>query len=223
MLGELMPHPQGFDMFLAVESAGIVDLLLNHHSHSKLETRATNDGYLIPTRFESISTLRKRAKSIDIEYDKSGRVSFENVIPPDKRAMRKEVTASKKSMFNPLFASIEVHRHVLQYRKDPQHNTFKIPIYDARRLAEYHFTIVGRETLNINHQKHPVIHVHFTRQLIEGYTNREWKNDQKESPEIDIYLTDDERTLPLKFQGKLGMGTITATFAKACNTRTECE
>ncbi|MBL0319964.1 MAG: DUF3108 domain-containing protein [Alphaproteobacteria bacterium] len=223
MLGELMPRKGGFNMFLAVESAGIVDILLNHHSHSTLETTYTKDGRLMPIQFRTESTLRNKEKSIHIDYDHQGGVKHEEVIPADKRVKRPEVNSSRKTMFNPLFASLEVHRHVLEYRKDPTHNNFKIPVYDARRLAEYQFTIIGRKNISVNHQDFRVIHVHFTRQLLEGYTKKEWKNDENERPEIDVYLTDDEQTLPIKFQGQLGMGTITATLSNVCHTRTECE
>jgi hypothetical protein len=213
---ELTENPSHYAMAADVTFTGLVKLFASHSSH----TTVVGDGaaYDYPTRnYETHYRTKKKRKSVKMVM-KAGKIVEEAVVPPDNRATRPAVPAAdKNAAFDPLSLIVKMRREIAANK-----NTFSINAYDGRRLTEVDFTMLGKRTLQSSDKKTPVIAVNVRRKLLAGFTASEIDDWNSKEPALTIYLSDDARLIPLKFEVPMWFGMVSATLVKECAASESC-
>jgi hypothetical protein len=204
-----------------IESYGIVKKISKYESKFKTKFQYV-EGEFVPNSYYTEFQQRNGSRKIDIKYNNDGVVSEEKVVPPDNRAKRPAVDDNlKQDAFDPLTAFMAA-RKMLKESLAKGEDQFELKMYDGRRLAKLVFNIEGRFDRNIKGNKHKVIKVTFKRKPIEGFTNNELKRMKGEEPIFTLYLSDDEKLLPLKADAEAPLGTAVLLFEKECLSIDEC-
>ena len=212
-----------FHMESHINSKGIAKKVSKFWNVTKSSTRKTAKGEFIPYQFDSISRLRKKKRSIAINYVDSGTIEQETVTPPDNRHKRPAVENERKiGTFDPHTAVLVAHKQIKD-ALDSCKKYFTVPIYDARRLSNLNFVMKGRKKLKYNDKVISVVHVTLERDAVAGYTNNEKKRMKKENPVIDLYLEDNHLMLPVKVVANAPIGSATAILERQCYDISSCE
>jgi hypothetical protein len=100
--------------------------------------------------------------------------------------------------------------------------SFKLNIYDGRRLADLQFKISPSSKMQINGKDEDVIKVTFVRRPLKGFTGNELKRMSGEEPIFTTYVSNDEKLLPLKMDADAILGKAVLVFEKECPSLKEC-
>jgi hypothetical protein len=192
---------------------GFVDYVFGWMSYTA-STMKVYKNKVVPETFKSKITLKKKTKEIDIDYDDSGRITHEIVIPPDNRGKRPAVDDKLKiGTLDPLSIVIETRRIVMDtfrtnnFNDKGMHN-FKLPLYDGRKKTEVNFELKKEKAKGLYHLK-------FTQKPIAGYTNNELKDIAKGERVIELFI-DPETFTPVFAQGSSPLGQARAKWMNDC-------
>jgi hypothetical protein len=172
-------------------------------------------------RFDATSSSKKGTKQIHLVYDENGAVTEDSFVPPDPLEKRAPVAPEqKKGSYDPLSYVLAVREKLHEALQ--QHQTaFDVTIYDGKRLAETHYTIMGKTSLQVGQTATPAIALRGTRTPKAGYTAKELNRMQGEPP-MTAYLSDDAQLVPLLLVVQLPLGNLNASLDQQCNTDGSC-
>ena len=221
---EIRQNKKGIYRFeLRVKSKGLLDWVTNYHSDS-VTTFKLQQGKVIPITFESEGWLRKKYRRTYMEYDKNGLVTKEILFPPKKSWKHEEVPLKLlRDAQNPLTGAILSREKIIAFLDaDLRENRFEIPIYDAKRLGKYTYTILGEEKMSYKGSNVNTIGMRFTRSAIAGFSDSEIKK-LKEEPTISVYFIKDQSLLPFKGEAKIPYGgSAVILFNRNCESIDAC-
>ncbi|PIR38087.1 MAG: hypothetical protein COV35_07555 [Alphaproteobacteria bacterium CG11_big_fil_rev_8_21_14_0_20_39_49] len=220
-VADLKAHVKEDGLDAIIESYGIVKKVSKYESVFKTRFNYV-EGEFVPDSYYTEFQQRNGGRKIDIKFNKDGTVAKEEVTPPDNRAKRPAVSEKlKHDTFDPLTAFMAARKKVKE-SLEKGNNSFSIKMYDGRRLSDLDFKIEGRFDRKISGTKHKLVKVTFKRKPIEGYTQNELKRMQKEEPVFTLYLSDDEKLLPIKMDADAPLGTAVLLFEKDCPSLDKC-
>ena len=224
LVSEIKEEKKGlFHIESHINTKGMVKRLTKYKSITKSYSLKNSMGNFIPDNFESSSRLRKKRRTIEINYNDTGLIDKEKVIPADNRLKRPAVDNTLK------IDSVDPHTAILVAHKEirkalvSNNEEFSIALYDARRMSKLNFTVHGRKIIKHNDKDIRAIHVSFYREAVAGYTGREKERMENENPIIDIYLEDNEMMLPIKALAEAPIGSASAILERQCYDILSCE
>jgi hypothetical protein len=200
-------------------SNGFIDYLFGWRSNTIAVTKAYKNK-TIPQSFRTKVLLKKKTREIAIDYDKNGKITFEQVTPPDNRAKRPAVEDSKKiGSLDPLSIVLEAHRMIKNGFVENNFDSkgkyvFSLPLYDGRRRSDINFEVDKKKNND------GLIHLKITQKPLAGYTENEWREIRKGERSVDIYLNPTSYW-PVQAEGKSALGSARAKFLHDCQTKFE--
>ena len=221
-IANLLAQSSGNKIDALIDSRGIVKKVSKFSSDTSTVFNFDGNSYT-PVSFHTKFRLKNKTREINIEYDESGTITKDSVVPPDRRSKRPAVPESmKKNTFDPLTSFMKA-RYEIKNNLAKGQNKFTIDMYDGRRLSKLNFEIVGKfKDYNINNVKRDVIKAYFKRESVAGYTSNELRRAKKEEPLFTLYISDDEYFLPIKVDAKAPLGSVVILFEKECEALEEC-
>ena len=216
-IADLAASVKGNKVDTIIESYGIVRKVSKYRSKTQSKFDFA-DGRFVPLSFYAEFTQRNGGRSIDIKYDESGNIIHEKVTPPDKRYKRPAVEDEMKiNTVDPLTAFLAARLKLIENMQAGKQN-FSFNMYDGRRLSRLDFKIKGRYERDFeDHGKQKIIEVAFRRNPVAGYTDNELERIDGEEPDFTVFLTDDDKLLPIKVDAKAKLGTAVLLYDKDCD------
>lgn len=199
-----------YSVRLGVTSAGVVNLFTRHESDTVATGKITATRYL-PQFYESYYKTKKKPRHIKLVFDAEGRITEELNEPPENRAIRPEVPHEKKDgSYDPLTGFL-----ALRSGLNP------LTAFDAKRLYEVKAEDKGTGTLS--GVDVPVKHYVLSRTPLAGLTEKEKKEYKEGEPPLDLYISDDNRAIPVYMTMPVFMGSVKGRLVKECKTWDECK
>lgn len=210
----------GYDMTTDIMSTGIVNMFVQHTSHSVVSAKGKHFPYAL-VNYETNYQTKKKKKHVTMTY-KDGVVTQEEALPPDNRDTRPAVTKAMKDVsVDPLSFIIAMRQKVYEAYQGHK-DGFTLYVYDGRRLTQVNFVIVGDTNVAFDKTKAEVVQVDVSRKQIEGFTASEIADARKKDPPLHVYFTRDERMIPILFEAPMWLGTARASLLKECAKGESC-
>lgn len=220
IIADFKVEVDGNSMASSIQSLGVVRKVSKYSNTSEGKFKKVGNSY-VPTYYHSYLTQRQGSKEVTINYDASGKIIKEAVVPPDKAYKRPPVkNESKQSVVDPITAAL-VAREKIRASLASGEKQFSFNIYDGRRLSRLDFNIEGEESIKVLDKRRDVVRISFRRVALEGYTNNELKRMKGEEPDIVVYLGKDD-LLPLSAKAAAPLGKAVFKMVKECKTLEEC-
>ncbi|MCC7259405.1 MAG: DUF3108 domain-containing protein [Alphaproteobacteria bacterium] len=176
-----------------------------------------------PTHYDTYYHRRKGGgRKIVLDYEGDARIVKEDYNPPENRQKRPAVPPEQRDGAPDPITLALVVRQKLRALLDAGTKKFTMRMFDGRRLSDVNFEIVGKDIIEVKERRRDVIHIVYEQSPVAGYTNNEMKRLAGENPRVDIYISDDDRLIPLQVEGTAMMGTASAMFRKECRLFEEC-
>ena len=192
-------------------------------SKYKSETKATllflGDELYRQVDYYSHYHRRKDDRTITFTYSPDGQaITKETNIPPEKRWKRKAIDEKLKTgTLNPIalgFVARQRLIHLASVETSLEGKTFTLPLYDGRRLGNFHFSIHGKTKDNL-------YHISYVEKPVAGYTDNELERFSRGETIIHIYVSPDD-FIPVRAKGESFLGTATAQLAATCPSLETC-
>ena len=218
LIGEISEENGITHVTILMRSDKILKYVAEYHNLTTATMKNdTANGY-IPMVFDVKSTLRKKSKQLHMEYDEAGILKNKILTPPESAQKRPTIPPELlNGHIDPLTAVMLARAYIKQGK-----TKFSLNIYDGRNLFVVNYIVYGKTTTVVGGKRVDAIHISFSRRAIAGFTTKELHNLPRESPVIDLYLSDDELMLPLTATGKAIIGSANAKLRKECQTLDEC-
>jgi hypothetical protein len=202
-----------------IMSTGLIGAFVRHTSHTTVTGSGANFTY---PAMEYESNYQTKKKKKYVKMLRSNWLIEETLVPPDSRATRPAVEAElKKTAFDPLTMLLAMRKGVWDAMHGGAKN-FTLNAYDGRRLTEANFTVRDKGTMDYKGEPVAVILVDVRRKQLAGFTEKEIADYNPKEPTLHMYVTDDERLIPLRLEATVWMGTLSATLTNQCGTAGSC-
>lgn len=211
-----------YEARVAIETQDMVRTISQFWSDTSIHGVREKDAYR-PAHYDTYFHRRKGGpRKIVLDYEDNARIVKEDYNPPENRQKRPAVPPEQRDGApDPITLALAV-RQKLRTMLNAGTNIFTLRLFDGRRLSDVHFEIIGKDIIEVKEDRRRVIHIAYKQSPVAGYTNNEMKRMPSENPRVDIYVSDDERLIPLQVEGTAMMGTASATFRKECRLFEEC-
>ena len=205
----------GYNVTTSTDTTGIVKTLTNFYSHTVTVGKITNGQYL-PTQYDTKWQTKKNSPHIIVTYAENGEVS-EVAEPPENRNKRPEVEqVHKQGSFD--FASVFLNSRgqIKQMIESGQALPlqFTIKVFDARRVFNANFSVVGYENKKVDGNKQKLLHITLNRSVIAGFTTKELERIKNFNPTFDLWLNEDY--IPVIGSGQAVIGHAEMNLVSAC-------
>lgn len=201
-----------YALHLGVTSAGIVNLFTHHISDTTVVGKR-HDGRYCPIRYESRYQTKKKPRHILLVFDPKRHITEELNEPPENRAIRPEVPAElKDGSYDPLSGLMALRQGISP-----------LTAFDAKRLYQVKAEEKEHSSLTVMEKTQPVIHYILTRTPLGGMTAKETEEYKAGEPPLHLFISDDEKRVPVLVQMPVLMGNVKGTLIKECSTWDECK
>lgn len=205
-----------------VKAKGMAYSFTKHESVNKVEG-VKSSGRYIPQRFETVFKLRKDTRHIILHYDKQGNLVKEDNQPPENRKKRPEVPIELKRNVLDVMSVLFYQRGELYKALQTNQPRFTYRMYDGRRLTDLIIHMKGRQTISWRDAPTKVITFGVERIPIAGFKKSELEDLAKDNdPNIEFYLSDDGKLIPLKIVIDAQAGAFFANFDRDCESLEAC-
>lgn len=213
-----------YNFVALLNSTGLAKVISKYWSANATNGKLVGEKYL-PKDYNTRWRFKKEDKEIVVAYNDKGEVVQEVATPPEKRHKNPEVPPEiKKDGLDPITAGVTARKKVMELEKSGAAvgTKFTIPVFDARRKFDLHFTYKGYTTIKIKDTEREVIHVTFYRNPIAGFSANQLERAKGQDPNIDVYL-DPKTYIPVWAIGKAPLGSATFVLAESCVNQGACQ
>jgi hypothetical protein len=207
-----------------LDSTGLAKRISKYWS-ANITTGKLLGGKYLPSSYNTRWRFKKENKEIVVSYNDKGEVLQEVATPPERRDKNPEVPPEiKKDGLDPITAGVVARKKVMELEKSgaAYGTEFTIPVFDARRKFDIHFTYKGHQTLKLHDKDRDVVHVTFYREPIAGFSQNQLDRSKEQDPNIDVYL-DPQTYVPVWAIGKAPLGSATFVLAESCVNQDGCK
>lgn len=197
--------------------------LATKHSSTLTAQGIKREGKYLPQHFGTVFNLRGESRTIDLAYDKDGRLISETNNPPEPEWKRPPVPQELKADAIDPMTLFYAHRPLIHKAIRNGEREFTLRYYEGRRLTDLYYTVGEVEQVQIGKHSVPLLRVSVLRKPIAGYKEKELKKMAKKDYLLELYLTTDGRYMPQKFVVDAALGTFYATYKQACPSVDACE
>lgn len=213
-------NAQNYSATADIILTGVVSLFTSHSSHTTVDGSGKDYAYST-SEYETNYKTKKKKRYVKINY-KGEKFDQETLIPPESPTKRTPVsTEQKHGSFDPLSALLKA-RMLLINALEKGEKTFRLNVYDGRRLTQVDFTLLSTRTIRMEGKKVPVVAVQAKRTLLAGFTKSELADHDPKEPPMIMYFSNDEKLFPVRLETNLSFGTLTADLYKTCNAQESC-
>lgn len=202
-----------------IKSKGLASMFVKHSSDTKMDGLKVGPEYL-SQHYDANFQTRNKKKHINLTYDSAGNIEKEISEPED--ADRPKVSAEDKAgALDPLALLFKIRRKLFDALAASE-KTFKVKMYDGRRLTEVQVDISGLAERTIAGEKKNLIHVILTRKALSGYTDKELERMKDGINSMHAYFSDDAQLWPIMVEVDVYLATMRGEFTQACSKIEEC-
>ena len=224
----LAQTPDRYHIESDIRTSGLLNLFVKHKSHAAVDAGGQNFSYP-DVSYETNYSTRDKKHYVKLVY-RNGVMTEDTQIPPENHLKRPEVPlAMKKDAVDPLSFLLKMRQglwnslsHREKVPKATDEGAFSVKIYDGNRLTEADFTIEGKQILPYGDKKLPVIKLGLRRKLLAGFTKSELAEYDPKEATLYVYVTDDERLLPVKIETIFMLNMLSARLVRECAVGESC-
>lgn len=222
MVGEVEENRGQYTLRIAMRSLNIAKSLANYENDSAVIAHRSKEE-ILPSSFEIHSQLRKKKKHVKLTYDEAGIITSEDVSHPANPKKVKPIPPELKyGSIDPLTAALRVREQVKRYLANKGEGQFIIPVYEGKHLFMVYFSL-KEQSLKVGGRDIPVIHLHFFRKPLAGFSERELKEiAEGDDLVMEVYLTRDAALLPIQAEASTPLGKVKAVLKQECANWNEC-
>jgi hypothetical protein len=213
-----------YNYIALIDSTGLAKRISKYWSVNSAVGKLLNGNY-ITEAYNTRWRFKKENKEIKVSYNEKGEVLQEVATPPERRDKNPEVSPEiKKDGLDPITAGVKARKKVMELEKAGAAigSKFTIPIFDARRKFDVHFTYNGHQMLKIRDKVRDVIHLTFYRVPVAGFSKNQLERSKEQDPNIEVYL-DPQTFVPVWAIGKAPLGSATFVLTESCVNDKACE
>lgn len=212
-----------FEMHAISKTSGVVWLATRHKSTMDTTGQRKN-GHYLPLHFETDFKLRDDTRLITLDFAaEDGRLTSETNIPEEPEWKRPRVPVPLKGYaLDPLTPFFELRPRVYAALKGTGNSAFTLRYYDARRLTDLQFRVLGREVTTLDGKATSIVRVKVNRIAIAGYKEKELKEIADHDLSLELLLSDDGHLRPLQIIADTAFGNVYFNFRQACPTLDAC-
>ncbi len=215
---EIEETPTTYAITSDIVTSGLLKLIVKHSSHTTVDASAGEPHPLIT--YESNYQTRNKKKYVKMVYE-NGQVT-ETIEPPEPPGKRPPVPAAlKNNAFDPLSFALAIRRSVLEARAQGK-KTYKLNVYDGRRLTEASFYLKQNRSITYRGQPLQVTQVQVRRRLVAGFTQSELAKVDPDEPAVQMYVPLTGNGMPVRLEVRFLFGMLSATLVKECRTGESC-
>ncbi len=202
-----------YELTASFKSRGIVRIFKKLKSLSK--SYGITDGqksmHSLSFEYETDPDVSEQ-KHTRLRYDTLGELTLRDVFPEDDPWHRPPVSREKVTdVTTPGNLLWDFRRALLDAIKQDQ-TGFSLSFYDGQRLMSIHANRLGKEGYLIDETTYPVHKLALTRQLVDGFTDKEIKRYEEGEPVAYLYVGRDAPVIPLALEIDIKLGTLKAWF-----------
>ncbi len=202
-----------------IELSGIAKLFTQHKSHTEVKGSGAAFKYS-DINYETHYQIKKKKRHIKL-VNKDG-VLIEEVVEPFNPRRPKVPPELKNKALDPLSFLLHM-REQLAAALAAKAEEFSMMLFDGRSVTQINVKIEkDPKPLNYKGRKVPVIAISLRRKPIAGFTESELKEFDPKEPELYMYISKDERLVPIVVKTKIWLGTLTGTLVKECGAGESC-
>ncbi len=220
--GHFTDTPDSYNYNVRLDAMGLVRSFTNYWSESTITGKKLDGKYLPEVYDTHWQTKKQGIQRVVVTYSEGGNKVEEVATPPENRGKRPLVDIKdKKNTVDPISAGFSARDKIKAIAAAgvfPQ--SFKVPIFDSRRVFEMNITVLGYENKKIDGKKLRLLHVNINRTIIAGFNAKELAKAKQEDPNMDIYIGED--MIPVFATAKAPIGTATVTLVSRCS-GTDCK
>ncbi len=195
-----------------VASQGIINLFTRHSSDTTVTGKRAGNTYL-PQHYESYYKTKNKPRHIRLVFDAKGAITEELNEPPENRKIRPEVPhALKDGAYDPLTLLMAIRAGNQKPRG-----------FDAKRLFEVKVVKGEKGKRRVYRDIYPVQPYALSRIPLAGLTDKEKKEFEQGEPQLMLYLSDDQRRIPLAVSVPAYFGQVRGALVRECATWEECK
>ncbi len=200
-----------YKLRLIVASAGATNLFTHHMSDTVATGRREGNTYF-PEYYESYYKTKQKPRHIKLEFNKKGVVTTEINEPPEDRNDRPEIPhALKDGSYDPLTGFMALRS-----------GDAKLPAFDAKRLYEIYARKGSSHPLYREKTLQNALPFTLSRTPLAGLTAKELREYAKGEPEVTLYLSNDQRRIPLAMSMPILLGSVHGVLIKECKEWNDC-
>lgn len=195
-----------------LRTTGIARLISKHRREVKVTGLYSNEGYR-PLSYEYNSSTGKK-RHVELKYNSAGKL-IHRLNEPEDGAGRPQVSAlSALGSVDPLSSLLVIREKITkQLETDAPELPITFNIYDGRRLMEGTAQWVGTAKLTDRSDPFPVHKILLKRTPIDGFSAKEIKKfEETPEPPVYLYLSKDERMMPLLVEAEADIITLRARW-----------
>lgn len=197
-----------YEATMTIRSTGLAQLF--SPLSGKIEVNAGPGGRL----YEAFTTSGSKKNHYKLAWDGAGNLTERIVEPAEDPGHRPDVPPELARGVNDPLSFLLNLRQDLSAARDKGEAHFATRIFDTKRVTEAVFTIEGRETIEWQGEKVPVIHCIGRRVPLAGFTEKEKKRVAKGEPPLHVFFSDDEKLLPIRMHFDAFLGRVKAEMAR---------
>lgn len=202
-----------------IKSQGLAAIFVKHSSDSKASGTRSGTAYL-PQTYDTNFATRNKKKHVLLNYDGAGNIK-EEIMEPADTDRPKVSEADRNGARDPLSLLLEI-RHKLYDALANSEKTFKVKMYDGRRLTQVQVDIVDLVEKEVAGEKKKLVHVITTRSPLSGYTDKELDRMKDGPNSMNVYFSDDSQLWPMLMEVDVYLATLRGEFTKACSDIEAC-
>lgn len=199
----------GYSMVVDTKTRGMVDMFSGEHALAQVKGRVDESLGFIPQLYDSRSLSKKDGRTTTITYDGEGKIKERKRTPPDGDSRPVVALDEANTATDPITAFFvlreKMHGNIARNQRETVIRT-----YEGARLAEFTFKVISRARVEVGGEYVNAINVVPKRLPLNGYKEKELKKYRAGDPTVHLYMSADERFVPLQASVDLSFGEITA-------------
>lgn len=202
-----------YGMVIDTRTHGVGSLFRDEKSVLTTEGLKNGSGDYLASSYERRPENDANNGDITLTYDAQGNLLKRVREKDDNPAWRPPVPVEQINQAHDPLTVIFILRRMLYAAKSTEEKAVTTRLYDGMRLVDT--TLTRQENSSIDIMDRPVntIKVGFTRNLLAGYSPKEWKKFSKgKDPRMALYITDDEQFFPVKATVDVALGQVSMTL-----------
>jgi hypothetical protein len=210
-------RPDAYRSQIVIRTAGIPRWFTRFRGRAISEGALSALGLAAPGRYDATYDLRSRKdKRISLRFERSGDATIAERGAEDSGDKAPIAAADRTDVVDPLAALVRMREAIRSGLA--QRGSFKIPVYDGKRRFDVVERSMSRETMRVDGEMRPVIHLDLALQPVAGFKDDDPEgNPDDSSRAMQVFFSDDALLIPLRLEVTIAWLTAVVEFEGRCD------
>lgn len=210
-------QPGAYRSQIAIRTAGIPRWVTRFRGRAVSEGALSMLGLAAPGRYDATYDLRSRKdKRISLRFARSGDATIAERGAEDSADKAPIDAADRTDVVDPLAALVRMREAIRSGLA--QRGSLTIPVYDGKRRFDVVERGMTRETMHLDGESKPVLHLDLTLQPIAGFKDNDPEgNPDSSSRAMHVYFSDDAQLIPLRLEVTIAWLTAVVEYEGRCD------